>query len=64
MLDRGIAVGLLSTMLACRHGIPPHLWIELDRQQAPALGRIIIGRLVLGPVDRGCRSARTAQLPP
>ena len=62
-LDRAIAVALPAATPACRCGLPAHLGIEPDRQRAPALERFVIGRPVLGPVGRWCRSAHAPQLP-
>ena len=61
-LDGGIAVVGLPPALAGWHGFPGHGGIEPDRQRAPALQRLVVGRPVPGLVRRGCGSAHTPQL--
>lgn len=62
-LDIDVAVDPLAAAIAARHSIPVQRGVEPDRQRAEALERLIVGWLVPGLVDRGCRSALTAQLP-
>jgi len=61
-LDGRIAVDGLPPPLASRLSLPGHLGIKPDRQRAPALERLVVGRPVLGLVGRCVRSAHDPQL--